>query len=242
MRGRHLYSGLAILVLTVVSAGAKDERPTQLIVTNRGKVYEECRIFQVDPDGVMISHKHGGAKLLYAELPEETAVRLGYNAEKARAYEQERAENLKARRQMMWEYRKEVARAEAQAHAAETARLNLQAMQQDALMMGGYGYGFGLSPGVLYASSYHPYLNGFGWGDGYFGGRWIDRDGHHRHRHHHSGTTIAPATDIINYHGVRYPYLHRATPPVPFGVPAMGPLTPRMAPLTNNPGSIFPSR
>jgi hypothetical protein len=236
MCGRHFFSGLVLLALAVGSATAKDERPTQLIVTNRGKVYEECRIFQVDPDGVMISHKHGGAKLLYAELPEETAVRLGYNAEKARVYEQERAENLKVRRQMMWEYRKEVARAEAQAHAAETARLNLQAMQQDAVMMGGYG----LSPGVLYASSYYPYLNAWGWGDGSLGGRWLGRDWQHRRRHH--GTTIAPATDIINYHGVRYPHYYRPAPQVPFGVPAMGPLTPSMAPLTSNPGSIFPSR
>jgi hypothetical protein len=234
-----LYSGLVFLALSLASAGAKDDRPTQLIVTNRGKVYEECRIFQVDPDGVMISHKHGGAKLLYAELPEETAMRLGYNPEKAQAYEKERAENLKAKRQLMWEYRKEVARAEAQAHAAETARLNLQAMQQDALMMGGYGYGF--APGLL-SSTYTPYFNDWGWRNGFSGGRWFDRDGHHRHHHHHSGTAIAPATDIIHYHGVRYPYLHRATPSVPFGVPAMGRLTPPMAPLTNNPGSIFPSR
>jgi hypothetical protein len=238
MRGKYLYSGLAILALTVGSVTAKDDRPTQLIVTNKGKVYEECRIFQVDPDGVMISHKHGGAKLLYAEMPEETAVRLGYNPEKAQAYEKERAETAKVKRQMMWEYRKEVARAEAQAHAAETARLNLQAMQQDALMMGGYGYGF--APGLLY-STYAPYFNDLGWRGGFSGSRWFDRDGHHRHRHH-SGTTIAPAADIINYHGVRYPYLYRPAPQVPFGVPAMGPLTPRMAPLTNNPDSIFPSR
>ncbi|RBP47978.1 hypothetical protein DES53_101778 [Roseimicrobium gellanilyticum] len=238
MKARFLLTALLFLVLPHGLVVAKDDRPTQLIVTNRGKVYEECRIFQVDPDGVMISHKHGGAKLLYAELPEETAVRLGYNPEKAQAYEKERAENLKVKRQMMWEYRKEVARAEAQSHAAETARLNLQAMQQEATLMGGYGYGYGVFPGLL-SSSYYPYFNEWGRRDGFFGGRWFDRDWHHR-RHHHDGTVIAPATDTIHYHGVRYPHIYR--PPVPFGVPAMGPLTPRMAPLTNNPGSIFPSR
>lgn len=239
MRGRHLFTGLVFVSLSLGDGWAKDDRPAQLIVTNRGKVYEECRVFQIDPDGVMFSHKHGGAKLLYAELSEETATRLGYNPEKAQAYEKERAENLKVKRRLMWEFRKEVARAEAQAHAAETARLTLQAMQQEAVLMSGYGYGLGFAPGLLY-SGYAPYFNDWGWRDGFLGGRWGDRGWHH-HRHH-SGTTIAPATDIIRSHGVRYPYLYRTVPPTPFGVPAMGPLTPRMAPLTNNPGSIFPSR
>lgn len=220
---------------------AKDEATSQLIVTNRGKVYEECRIFQVDADGVMISHKHGGAKLLFAELPEETAIRLGYNPEKAQAYEKERAENMRVKRQQMWEFRKEMARLDAQAKAAEAARLNLQAMQQEAVLMGGYGYGFGYAyaPGLLFPGYGHAQGYGaWGWQNGHpqevWNGRW---------HHHRGGTTIgADTSGNIQYHGVRYPHLYRRTPSVPFGVPAMGPLTPRLAPLTNNPGSIFPSR
>jgi hypothetical protein len=236
MQRRLLPIVLLSLAAFLPCTHAKDEAHSQMIVTNRGKVYEECRIFQVDPDGVMISHKHGGAKLLFAELPEETAIRLGYHPEKAQAYEKERAENMRAKRQQMWEFRKEMARLDAQAKAAEAARLNLQAMQQEAVLMGGYGYGYGYAPGLLFPTYAQGYGD-WGWQNGFHQDGWQDR-----RYHHHSGTTIGPVSGNIQYHGVRYPHLYRRTPSVPFGVPAMGPLTPRLAPLTSNPGSIFPSR
>jgi len=64
----------------------------QTIVTRNGKVYEKCRIFESYPDGVMFFHKHGGAKILYADMSAESREQLGYDHKKEAAYNKRIAE------------------------------------------------------------------------------------------------------------------------------------------------------
>lgn len=138
------------------------------IKTLSGKVYTNCRVFKTDPDGVMIAHQDGGAKLLFADLTPESRAMLGYDPEKEAAYEKELAEKRRKEREELWKYRTELAKAQAAAYDAEAMRMALFAMQGP---MGGYvggyvgGYGGGYVGGYPLDAGYAP---GFGYGyDGY---------------------------------------------------------------------------
>lgn len=221
-------------VLSTLLAQAEEATRVDLITTNRGKVYENCRILQVDPDGVMFTHKHGGAKILFSEMPPDMQIKLGYDRNKEDEYNKSLAETKRAKQVAMWEFRKEVARLQAQAQAVEAARLNFEAAQQEALASYGYGYG----SGGLLANWYSPELDYYGsggWGYGHGHGGW----GHHGYRHR---STVAPGDGPIQFRSARHRHFYPRSHQVPFGVPAMGPLSPSMSPRTGNPGSIFPSR
>lgn len=57
-------AALVCLALLVLPAAAEDCR------TRSGRLFRDCRIVRVDPDGVAILHATGAAKLAIAELPE----------------------------------------------------------------------------------------------------------------------------------------------------------------------------
>src|ERR1700733_8499779 len=80
----------ALLISSVV---AEARQPLAASLTTRlGKIYEDYRVVQEDPDGVYIEHSKGMAKVLYADMSAEDRNALGYDAEKEKAYNQKRAE------------------------------------------------------------------------------------------------------------------------------------------------------
>lgn len=194
-------------------AFAADGASLSFIKTNSGKVYTNCRVFKTDPDGVIIAHQHGGAKLLFADLPEESRRALGYDAEKAEAYEKERAEKKAKDREELWKFRREVAKAQAAAYTAEAMRQEFISVQNIA-SVGGYGwdglYGFGYTPGFGY---------------GYRGQHGRPPFWNHNTRHSLYPTQGGNGGGI-NVRG----HSHGGVPQraVPLATPAMGPLTPAL--------------
>jgi hypothetical protein len=135
------------------------------IKTNTGKVYTNCRVFKADPDGVIIAHQDGGAKLLFSDLTEESRDLLGYDAQKEASYEKQRAEAKAKEREELWNYRRELAKAQAAAYAAEAKRMEIIAVQN---LAGGYGGGWGYGYG---------WDGGYGWGGAGFANGCYDRFG-----------------------------------------------------------------
>jgi hypothetical protein len=237
----------AFAVCLTAPAKANDSSSIPLIKTNSGKTYTNCRIFKTDPDGVIIRHEKGGAKLLFADLPEETRTKLGYDAKKAEQYEKDRAEQKKKEREELWKYRNEVAKAQAAAYTAEARRLEVLALQNLAAGgFGGYYGGFGYTldgfPALAYGvgNGYgYGIGHGFGHGKGFgFDGgfhRWLsNRFGFsplHAALHRHGRTTLPTPVGSggLNVIG------HRGFAPqrcaVPLATPAMGRLTPPLGGL-----------
>jgi hypothetical protein len=159
-RSPLLLAAFAFVCLPALSAEGDTFRA---IKTTSGKVYTNCLIVKKDPDGVIVSHQYGGAKLLFAELTAESRDALGYDAKKEAAYEKERAERKKKDREQLWKYRTELAKAQTAAYNAEARRLEAVSIQN--LMGGGYGgYGYG---GLGYTATYD---SAFGYGNGYGNG------------------------------------------------------------------------
>lgn len=210
-----LIAGFAIAIS--LPSPAADGGSYSFIKTNAGKVYTNCRVFKTDPDGVIIAHQNGGAKLLFADLPEDTRQMLGYDAKKEAAYEKGRADDKRKEREEAWKYRREVAKAQAAAYAAEVKRLEVIAVQNLA-MGGGYGYGWD----GIYGLGYTP---GYGFGHGQVNNRFCQPQhfGFNRGRY----TLATPANfGSLNVKGRTF-----FAPPqraVPLATPAMGPLTPAL--------------
>jgi hypothetical protein len=206
---------VTLALLTSLSLSASDGTSLSFIRTNSGKVYTNCRVFKTDPDGVIIAHQSGGAKLLFADLPEDTRAMLGYDAKKAAAYEKDRAEAKAKEREELWKYRREVAKAQAAAYAAEAKRMEVIAVQNLAMGYGGYGWdgihGLGWNPAYGYANGF---ANGINCRPPFL--------------HFNRGRTTLPATStgapVLNVRGrtIFGPAPHA----VPLATPAMGPLTP----------------
>lgn len=220
---------------------ADDGGSFSFIKTNSGKVYTNCRVFKTDPDGVIIAHQNGGAKLLFADLTPDSRAMLGYDAQKAEAYEKERAEAKKKAREELWKYNCEVAKAHAAAYTAQARRMELITVQNIAGGYGGYGYGYGWDPFGTFGPGYgygYAYGNGYGYGGPYGKGFGCSplRYGFVRR----GGTTITPQNDcrpantlvgVIGrscFPGFNRPSFPVATPAMGRSTPAMGPSTPPM--------------
>ncbi|MCF7786386.1 MAG: hypothetical protein K9N47_09700 [Prosthecobacter sp.] len=59
------------------------------LTTISGKTYEAIALKRVDPDGLLILHKGGVAKVLFTDLPGEMRTDYGYDAQKATAFQAE---------------------------------------------------------------------------------------------------------------------------------------------------------
>jgi len=66
-----LLLAASIAFLLQSPSHAADGGSFTFIKTNYGKVYTNCRVVQTDPDGVLIFHQNGCAKLLFENLPED---------------------------------------------------------------------------------------------------------------------------------------------------------------------------
>lgn len=78
-----LAVALATFPLTAAPAAVQE------ISTLAGKTYRDCHIVNVHPDGVSFRHASGAAKVLFTDLSQEWRSRLGYDPEKAAAYQRE---------------------------------------------------------------------------------------------------------------------------------------------------------
>lgn len=226
-----------VLALCPLRSQADEGQSFDFIKTKSGKVYSHCRVFKTDPDGVMFVHQHGAAKILFAEMPEETRQMLGYDAKREADYEKARAEQKQKDREALWKYRTEVGKAQAAAYGAEAKRMEIIAVQNLATGYGG-GYGFGYGLDGFGGYGYSPYL-GYGNGYGLVGHGYGHGFGHkhgwgypHHFGYHHGyfrGRTTLPTPanfGAVNVKGRTF----FAPPPRAnsIGTPAMGPLTPSL--------------
>lgn len=94
-----------------------------LLATTSGKVYQNCRIFKIDPDGVLFAHSLGSAKVLYRDMSDTVRQQLGYDQTKAAEYAADLLTKQKKLKEQQFELRKEAIKA--QAFAQEMAmRIN----------------------------------------------------------------------------------------------------------------------
>lgn len=225
---------LATVVTTVAfSTLAMAEKKASLgtVRTTSGKIYEDCRLFSADIDGITVFHKHGGAKIAFSELPAPLRQQFDYDAEKVAAHEKERTEKLRKQREEFWERQREVAAAEARAQREN------QLLQQVLGASSGGGYDSIFMPQYLYTSSY---LGGLGFQSlpSYQGGHHhhggvpfvhVIRPRPHRNVKDFPDSNLGPGTNKFSR-----PYGHGGiprgnAPAAPrFGIPAMGSLAPSL--------------
>ena len=119
---------LTYLLLWTAAASLAHAAPIAKITTLTGKTYRQCQIVRVHPDGVSFRHADGAAKVLFTDLSKEWRARLGYDADKATAYQQELADKREADKAARAKV--EEARFKLLAEAAERARI--QSLGQEA--------------------------------------------------------------------------------------------------------------
>jgi hypothetical protein len=119
---------LTSLLLWTAAAALAHAAPIAKITTLTGKTYRQCQIVRVHPDGVSFRHADGAAKVLFTDLSKEWRARLGYDADKAAAYQQELADKREAAKAARAKV--EEARFKLLAEAAERARI--QSLGQEA--------------------------------------------------------------------------------------------------------------
>lgn len=107
----------------IISMAATEGAMIDLVSTNSGKVYQNCRIFKIDPDGVLFAHSLGSAKVLYRDLSDNVRRQLGYDQTKAADYAADLLAKQKKQREQQFELRKETIKAQAFAQEV-AARMN----------------------------------------------------------------------------------------------------------------------
>lgn len=112
-----------------------------------GTVYRKVRVMQVDPDGLVISHEKGVAKVDFTKLPPDLQQRYGYSEKKAAIYrEQETQREVRTaeeKQRLLKEYEeRELARIQKQMAAGATG---------DELIYGSKGTGANSERGVRQA-------------------------------------------------------------------------------------------
>jgi hypothetical protein len=180
------------LLLWIVLITFAEAAPIAKINTLTGKTYRQCQIVRVHPDGVSFRHADGAAKVLFTDLSKEWRAKLGYDADKAAAYQQELADKREADKAARAKV--EEARFKLLAEAAERARI--QSLGQEAQVratMQQQNRGPSVIPvlpplGAVhhpggeygrYERSYTPYWNGgygyptgYGYGTGFYDSGW----------------------------------------------------------------------
>jgi hypothetical protein len=97
-RVKHWETTLAILVALFASIALAED-----FKTTDGKEYKNAKVNRVEPDGIVITHSSGVAKIPFTELPRDVQQRFGYDAAKieaqsggARGAEEKRIEDQRA--------------------------------------------------------------------------------------------------------------------------------------------------
>ena len=183
---------LTSLLLWTAAVSLAQAAPIAKITTLTGKTYRQCQIVRVHPDGVSFHHADGAAKVLFTDLSKEWRARLGYDADKAAANQQELADKREADKTTR--AKAEEARFKLLAEAAERARIQslgqeaqvratVQQQQQNfgpsvipvlpalgAVHQPGGDYGRYERPYIPYWNGGYGYPAGYGYGYGYGAG------------------------------------------------------------------------
>ena len=91
----------ALLILFALSLSGIRADPIDQITTLHHKIYRQCEVVRVHPDGVSFTHANGAAKIMFTDLPEAWRTRFGYDPAKAAAHESvinERRQQIAAER------------------------------------------------------------------------------------------------------------------------------------------------
>lgn len=173
---------LTSFLIWTAAASLAQAAPIAKITTLTGKIYRQCQIVKIHPDGVSFRHADGAAKILFTDLSKEWRARLGYDADKAAAYQQELADKREAEKAARAKV--EEARFKLLAEAAERARIQSLGQEAQARASVQQQQNFGTSvipvlpalgavhqPGGGYERYKRPYSpfwnNGFGFPAGY---------------------------------------------------------------------------
>lgn len=165
--------------------GGAEVQKLEEIRTTMGRLYRQCQVTQVHPDGISFIHEKGAAKVLFDELDESVRQRFGYDAEKAREYAAEFAQRREAEREKIAKAKAEgeerrLRLQEAQLRVIEQALL-MQSREQQRLMANAYSGAVvpvtGPAPAVGWPGTYYgpihpigPALGGRHWARGSRGG------------------------------------------------------------------------
>jgi hypothetical protein len=169
MKPRIISAALSCLATGLLVAAPAPSDSVGTITTSFGRSYENCRVCQVDPDGVVFVHQKGVAKILFAELAEPLRTKLGYDAQKASDYVKEKAEKKQRAQELRAELQKEMIKAQAAVTVAEAQNAGM--MQQAAAMGGGF-MGFPGLTGGLYGWDNALWNGGSFGGNGNYGAGW----------------------------------------------------------------------
>ena len=80
------FRRFAPLSALVLSFGFSGTATAEQFRTNRGKVYHDCRVISHDAYGIMISHRHGAARLAFSDLSSAVQKRYKYDPSAAKQF------------------------------------------------------------------------------------------------------------------------------------------------------------
>lgn len=158
MKLRIISAALPIFITGLLGATSASIDSLGTITTGFGRSYLNCRVCQVDPDGVIVAHQNGIAKIPFGEIPEPMRGKLGYDAQKATDYAKEIAEKKRRVQELRAELQKELIKART---AVSVAEIQSAGMVQQAYAMGGGGGGYLPYTGGLYGWDNSLYNNGY---------------------------------------------------------------------------------
>lgn len=78
-----------VLLLAMPAVAAPQKYGT--IATRTGRVFHDCKIMRIYPDGVSFTHRDGAAKIAFKDLPEELRREFRYDPQKEAEYQREQA-------------------------------------------------------------------------------------------------------------------------------------------------------
>jgi hypothetical protein len=123
----RMKAALATLLILACYQSLKAQSLSE-ITTLDGRLFRECEIVRVYPDGVSFRHRTGAAKVLFNDLSPALRASLGYDPSKAQAYEKQ----ITAKREAEAQARKREAEVMAKAEEAKFQAL-AAAAQRDHL-------------------------------------------------------------------------------------------------------------
>jgi hypothetical protein len=85
---------LAVLCHVALMVVSVDAYSAETLKTTTGRHFTNVRILQVDPNGVMIRHRDGIAKVLFEDLSKSDRQKYRYNEEKAKAFVESRRQTV----------------------------------------------------------------------------------------------------------------------------------------------------
>lgn len=82
-----------VLFLTLLLAAPVLAAPQNYgtISTRTGRVFHDCKIMRIHPDGVSFTHRDGAAKIAFKDLPENLRREFRYDPQKEAEYQREQA-------------------------------------------------------------------------------------------------------------------------------------------------------